>query len=258
MNIQLIRAYCIELIGTFAFVFIASGLACVNVMTSAAETSPGLTPLTAQQPGLFGVALGQALVWVALISWSAPVSGGYLNPAIAIMRWVFNRLSTVRLAWFLGAQILGAVLACFVLQLMFKPEVLRTAQVGAPYLNPLAFGSTAQSTIWAGLAIELLLTFFFVLAMFSTTDQTPAPWLSGAVLAGAVLFAGPLTGAALNPVRWIGPMFWEVVERTAGDSAARQALVYIAGPIIGALLAGAFAYRVYLPARSDAAKNDGL
>ena len=109
-----------------------------------------------------------------------------------------------------------------------------------------------------GLGIELVLTFFFVLAMFSTTEQAPAPWLSGAVLAAAVLFAGPLTGAALNPARWLGPVFWQTVDGTTGSMASRQALVYIAGPIVGALLAGAFAFRIYLPARLDAPKNAGL
>jgi len=257
MDRQLLRAYLIELIGTFAFVFFASGLACVNVMTTASGSDVGSTPLTVQQPGLVGVALGQALVWLALIAWSAPVSGGYLNPAIAITRWVFNRLSSVRLAWLVGAQVLGAVLAGFVLQRIFDPSIMSQAKFGVPYLNILAFGSVSSPAIWAGLSIELLLTFFFVLAMFTNTEQTPAPWLSGAVLAAAVLFGGPLTGAALNPVRWFGPAFWQMVEG-ADNTLGRQALVYVAGPTVGALLAGAFAYRVYLPARAEAPKNLGL
>ncbi|MEI7685091.1 MAG: aquaporin [Planctomycetota bacterium] len=257
MDGKLFRAYLVELVGTFAFVFFASGLACVNAMTSVTETSPGLTPLATQQPGLLGVAMGQALVWLALIAWSAPVSGGYLNPAVAIARWVFNRLSSDRLAWFIDAQILGAVLAGLALQLIFEPAILKTAQFGAPYLNTLAFGSLSSGSIWAGMGIELVLTFFFVLAMFTTTEQAPAPWLSGAVLAAAVLFAGPLTGAGLNPARWLGPVFWQMIDGSAGNLASRQALVYIAGPIVGALLAGAFAFRVYLPARLEAPKSTG-
>ena len=39
------------------------------------------------------------------------VSGGYLNPAITIMLWVFNRMASVKAAWLIGAQVLGAVLA---------------------------------------------------------------------------------------------------------------------------------------------------
>ncbi len=257
MDLRLLRAYLVELVGTFAFVFVASGLACVNVMTTAAGTTLGSTSLTLQQPGLLGVALGQALVWVALVAWSAPVSGGYLNPAIAIMRWVLGRLSTVRLAWFIGAQIVGAVLAGLVLQLMFDVTILRTAHFGAPFLNPLPFANMSSGTLWAGLAIELLLTFFLVLTMFARVEQTPAPWLSGAVLAAAVLFAGPLTGAALNPARWFGPVFWEILDGTADRPPGQHALVYIAGPIVGALLAGAFAMKVYLPAKEVSTDKSG-
>lgn len=216
--------------------------------------------MTVQQPGLVGVAIGQALVWMALVAWSAPVSGGFLNPAISLMLWVFGRLNTIRLAWFLGAQLIGGVLAGFVLQLLFKTDILRTAHFGAPFLNPLAYSLPSNSAVWAGVGVELLLTFFLVLAMFSSKESSaagsiPASWLSGGMLAAAVLFAGPLTGAGLNPARWFGPVFWQLLDRSAeeasGQSPATQALVYIAGPILGALLAGAFVFRVYLPAVDD-------
>jgi glycerol uptake facilitator-like aquaporin len=243
MDMRLLHAYLVELVGTFGFVFVAAGLACVSVTTTPAEAMPGSAPLTGHQPGLLGVALGQSLVWMALVAWSAPLSGGYLNPAIALMRWVFGRLSSVRLAWFIGAQMMGGVLAAFALKLIFEPRILHTAHYGAPYLNPLVFTVPSQGAIWAGLAIELLLTFFFVLAMFARVEQTPSPWLSAAVMAGAALFAGPLTGAALNPARWFGPAFWEMVDHDA-NRAIRETLVYVAGPILGALLAAAFASRV--------------
>lgn len=251
MDPRLLRAYFVELIGTFGFVLIAGGLSCVNVMTTAAETSPGSAALTLQQPGLLGVALGQALIWMALVAWSAPVSGGYLNPAITVMRWVFNRLPTDRLAWFLGAQLIASVMAGLVLKLVFEPSILRTAHFGAPFLNPLAYPTMSQDAIWAGLGLELVLTFFLVLAMFVTVEGVPAPWLSAGVLAAATLFAGPLTGAGLNPARWFGPTFWRSLDGAAGSSPGQQALVYIAGPIVGALLAGLFVFRIYTPAVKD-------
>jgi aquaporin TIP len=261
MDKRLLRAYLIELVGTFAFVFVAAGLACVNVMTTAAETSPGAAPLTSQQPGLIGAALGQALVWMALVAWSAPVSGGYLNPAITTMRWILGRLSSVRFAWFLGAQMIGGVLAGLVLKLMFDPVVLQIAHYGAPYLDPYAFASPSQpsqAALWAGLTIELLLTFFLVLAMFARVEQSPAPWLSAAVMAAAVLFAGPLTGAALNPARWFGPAFWDMLDGSTSRAPGREAIVYLAGPILGAVLAGLFANRVYLPAKLETQEKTGL
>lgn len=252
MDLRLFRAYMVELVGTFAFVFIASGLTCVNVMTTPKDVTVGTTAVTVHQPGLVGVALGQALVWLAMVAWSAPVSGGYLNPAITLVRWVFGQISSVRMAWFIGAQLVGGVLAGLMLMAIFDRDVLQAANFGVPVLNRAVFppDAASQQALWAGLGIEVLLTFLFVLAMYSRVAKSPAPWLAAAVLAGAALFAGPITGAALNPVRWFGPAFWQTLQAGSG-SAARPALVYVAGPIVGALLAGAFVNRVYEPALKE-------
>jgi aquaporin Z len=240
MDRQLFRDYIVELIGTFGFVFFASGLACVNVMTTTADASPGSLPVTIQQPGLVGVALGQALAWMALVAWAGPLTGGYLNPAVAVMRWVFGRLPTVRMAWLLGAQLVGAVVAGLVLQLVFDSGILRACRGGAPHLNPLAFGEANTASLLAGVGVEFLLTFFFVLAMFAHGDRSFA-LSSGAILAAAVLVAGPLTGAALNPARWFGPAFWDVVNKTSASTPGREAIIYVVGPIVGALAAAALA-----------------
>jgi glycerol uptake facilitator-like aquaporin len=48
-------------------------------------------------------------------------------------------------------------------------------------------------------------------------------------ITGDILFAGPVTGAAMNPARWFGPA------AVTGDMGS--ALIYLAGPIIGALVA---------------------
>lgn len=261
MDKPLLRAYLVELLATFAFVLLAGGLSCVNVMTTPRDTAVGASPLTLQQPGLVGLALGQGLVWLALVAWSAPITGGYLNPAIAMSRWVFGRLPTIRMAWMLGAQVIGAVVAGLVLRSLFSNEILRTAHFGAPYLNPAAFGDATQAVVWSGLFLELVLTFFFVLAMFTPSEKSPTPWLgaaaSGAILVGATLFAGPLTGAGLNPARWFGPAFWEMIDGV-DPSPMRAALAYVAGPIVGALAAGAFAAGVYLPAKAETSEPGGL
>jgi len=65
------RTFLVELIGVFGVVFFSAGVVCVNQMTSqdraaqeAEESRPSsrpVPPVTLHQPGLFGVALAQAI-----------------------------------------------------------------------------------------------------------------------------------------------------------------------------------------------------
>jgi glycerol uptake facilitator-like aquaporin len=96
------------------------------------------------------------------------------------------------------------------------------------------------------------LTFFMVFAIFGTLsaglDARQAGLAGGAALAAGVLFAFPLTGAALNPARWFGPVFLEALGSQSTRSPWADALVYLAGPILGALLAGLVCFKLLLPA----------
>ena len=89
------------------------------------------------------------------------------SPAITMMPGVFGRLETPRFGALTGAQFLGGVLAAVCLRFTFDSEVLQAAQFGAPHLNPLAYHSIGPATLLTGMAIELLLTFFLVFAIFS-------------------------------------------------------------------------------------------
>ena len=135
MDKTLGRAYLIELVGTFALVYFGAGIVCVNHMTLPTKAAPvqitynesaGKEPLTmyGHQPGLVGIALGQGLVLVVLLAVTLPLSGGYLNPAITLMLWVFNRLDNKRTSWFIGAQMLGGVLAGLCLRYTFSETLL--------------------------------------------------------------------------------------------------------------------------------------
>ena len=245
MDRKLLREYLVELTGTMIFVYLAAGLVCVNQMTTPEST--GVPALSVHQPGLLGVAIGQGVFWMTLLAITMPISGGCLNPAIAIALWVFNRLSTNRLAWFLGAQMIGSILACILLRLTFSPEILQSAKLGAPHLNPLVYQMSsdgpARSAIFAGTAIEFLLTFCLFLAIFSPRDAGSF-WRSGAILVGCVLFAFPLTGAALNPARWFGPVFLGLLDGGTGGLPWRDAIVYVIGPTQGAFAGAVFCFKM--------------
>src|SRR5262245_8329301 len=130
MDKNLMRAYTAELIGTFALVFLGAGAVCVNSMTEQPDMRPGLT----------GIALAHGLAYAVALSVTLHISGGFLNPAVTLMLWSFNRLDTVRMVWYVGAQMLGAALAGVCLYSMFGEGVLTASHVGTPHVNLAAFG----------------------------------------------------------------------------------------------------------------------
>jgi aquaporin Z len=244
-----IRAYFAELIGTFAVVFLGAGAVCVNYMTAAPE----------MRPGLVGIALAHGLAYAVALSVTLHISGGYLNPAITLMFWSFNRLDTGKAAWYIGAQLLGGVLAGLCLYQTFDVDVLRASHLGTPHVNLQAFRAAGPSweVVATGTGIELLLTFFVVLAIFGSILDTKGPRVPG-LMAGlalaAVTFVGfSLTGAATNPARWFGTVMWERLEQKSSHP-FEDMFVYVAGPIVGSLLAGVVYYKLILPAD----KSDGV
>src|ERR1044072_7297374 len=98
MDTKLRQLVAIELIGTFGLVFFSAGLICVSQMTIP-DDAKGAAPQTRAQPGVTGIAVGQGLILAALLALTAPITGGYLNPAITLARWVFNKIETPRAAW---------------------------------------------------------------------------------------------------------------------------------------------------------------
>src|SRR5262249_59797554 len=80
MDNNLRRAYLIELIGTFAVVYISAGVVCVNHLTTPSGQESGTSSLAGHQPGLVGIALAHGLILAAALAVTVPLSGGYLNP----------------------------------------------------------------------------------------------------------------------------------------------------------------------------------
>lgn len=248
MDRKLWRLFFIELVGVFGLVLFSAGLVCINETTMPAGSDAGTSPLSRHQPGVFGIALGQGLILAALLALTAPVTGGYLNPAITLMLWVMGRLETQRAAGLIVTQMIGGVLAAICLRYLFADTLLQAAHFGAPHLNPLAYQPIGQPAIFAGVAIELALTFFLVFAIFGLagTDALRFSVVSGMIATACILFAFPLTGAAMNPARWFGPTLLEAFTSTNTlRNPWADTLVYLAGPILGSLLAGYFVFKVY-------------
>src|SRR5215207_7587187 len=99
MDKNLRRAYLVEFLGSFALVFFGAGVVLFNHTATPGSNHPLTGGMNSHQPGLVGIALAQGLILGALLTLGIPYGGGYFNPAITLMLWVFNRLPTNRTSW---------------------------------------------------------------------------------------------------------------------------------------------------------------
>lgn len=250
------RAYLIELVGTFALVLLTAGAVCASGL-------PGLAG--ASDFGRIGIALTAGLSWAAALALTLRTSGGYLNPAITVTMWVFQRLDHRRAAGLIVAQLLGAALAGLTLRgLFFAHEAtLLATRLGTPHLYRPAFDVDVvdRTSVLTGIGIETVLTFLLVFAVFafihdprfrrSTGEQVyrlSYLWL-GLLVAAEVMVAYHLTGASMNPARWFGTVIWEsTVEGLSARGPFSDHGPYWIGPIFGSLLAGMLYTYLLLPA----------
>jgi aquaporin TIP len=215
-----------EVVGTFLFFFVGAG----SILAGASVISGGGTA-----PDLVAVALAHGLALGVLASAFGAISGAHFNPAVTFGVWLLGRIPTVRALWYVWAQAVGALGAGAALFLVFG-DPGRAAGLGTPALG-------AGVTPLVGIGVEAVLTMVLLFAVFGTTIDPRAPRLGGLAVGLAVgadvLMGGPLTGAAMNPARWLGPA---VVAGNFSDW-----YVYWIGPLVGAAVA-ALIYRYLLPA----------
>jgi aquaporin Z len=169
------------------------------------------------------------------------ISGGHLNPAVTIGALVAGKIKFIQAIGHWIAQIAGGVVGALLALAVVPISMLARAGYGVPVP---AFG---VSTLEA-FAIELILTFFLVFVVFGTAIDSRAPKVGGLfiglTLTMGILAAGPLTGGALNPARFLGPalLFARDLQYT---------WVYLVGELVGGVLAGVV-WRFMLLARQPA------
>ncbi len=210
---QLLQKSAAEAVGTFALVFAGCGA----VMTDA-HTGGSL--------GLLGVALTFGLVIAVMIYATGHISGAHFNPAVTVAFATLGRFPWRQVPWYVGAQVGAAVLAAGLLRWFLGP----VGEVGAtvPALD------AARAV-----GVETIATFFlmFVITAVATDARVQGP-VAGMAIGGTValcaLFAGPLSGASMNPARSLGPALM------SGHLSVMW--VYLLGPLLGAV-AGAWVYR---------------
>jgi MIP family channel proteins len=212
------RRLAAELIGTFVFVLVGAGSAL------GAESLPGANSGTL----LLTAALANGLGLAIAVSATMGISGGVLNPAATVGLWVGGRLQARDVFPYIVVQLVGAIGAGLTLVLVFPSSLGGPVMWGSPTLSVLL-------NTWQGTAVEMLLTFVLVIAIFCTAADPRAPKIGGIGIGLAllvdVLVGGNLTGAAMNPARAFGPM-------VAGGFFPGYWYIYLVGPVIGAVIAG--------------------
>jgi MIP family channel proteins len=210
---SLLRRSLAEALGTFALVFIGTGAVAAKYYPDA-------------NYGLFGIATAHGLVLAVMITATMSISGGHLNPAVTLGLLVTRHTNLRTALAYIPAQLLGAVLGALLLKAVFPVGITRPISLGTPTIG-------VNILLTQAIAIEAVLTFFLVSAVFGTCVNSQAPKVGGfaigLVLLADILVGGATTGAAVNPARAFGPAL--VSGHWVGHAA------YWIGPIIGGVLA---------------------
>jgi aquaporin Z len=197
-----------ELLGTFMLALVAAGGGILHskgqISLSAAVVAPGLMVM-------------------AIILFMGAVSGAHLNPAVSIAFALRGDFPWKRVPGYIGVQLLGATLACLFLLAVFG----NVEHLGATLPGP---GYKA----WQAFLVEIALTATLVSVILGTASSAQNVGTIGALGVGgyialAGLWAAPVSGTSMNPARSFGPAV------VAGDWTAYW--VYVAGPLIGAVIA---------------------
>jgi len=227
------KQYGAEFIGTFWLVLGGCG----SAVLAAAFPGVGI--------GLLGVSLAFGLTVLTMAFAIGHISGCHLNPAVSVGLWAAGRFPAKQLFPYIGAQVIGAVVAGGVLFLIAsgKPGFDVAAGFAA---NGYDSHSPGGYSLLAALVSELVMTAMFLLIILGATDKRApqgfAPIAIGLGLTLIHLISIPVTNTSVNPARSTG------VAVFVGGWALSQLWLFWVAPIVGALL-GAGAHRLISTAK---------
>lgn len=204
-----------EFFGTFLLVMVAAGGGMMSqafpdtISRQAAVVAPGLMVL-------------------AIILFMGKVSGAHLNPVVSIAFALRSDFPWRRVPGYIVVQLVGATVAALLLKLIINVSAVYGSNYPAHgYSSGAAFG------------MEALLTLGLVSVILGTASGAQNIGIFGALGVGAYialagLWGSPISGASMNPARTFGP------DLVAGNWTSYW--VYVAGPLVGAVVAVAFAF----------------
>jgi aquaporin NIP len=208
MNGIMMKKYLAEMFGTFALVFAGTGAVVIDEITGGTVTH-------------VGVALTFGLVVLAMIYTIGDISGAHLNPAVTLGFCAARRMPLRLAAPYLLSQFAGALLASGLLRILFPASQMLGATQPA--------GSVMQSFV-----LEIVLTALLMWVILNVSTGAKEKGVTAGIAIGAVigleaLFAGPISGASMNPARSLGPAL------VSGHF--QNLWLYLVAPVLGAGMA---------------------
>ena len=197
-----------EIIATFSLVFCGTGAMVINDFTGGTVTH-------------VGVAITFGLIVMGMIYAFGDISGAHMNPAVTLGFAYAKKFPWKEVPAYVLAQLIGACLASGVLLYLFpESQTLGATLPGLPVMKVFI--------------LEIILSFFLMVVIINVSTGSKEIGVIAGIAIGSVvlleaMFAGPVTGASMNPARSIAPA---VVSGNLADI-----WIYIFAPIIGCLLA---------------------
>ncbi len=205
------KKYYTEFIGTFIMMFCGTGAMIIDETTHGSVTH-------------VGVAITWGLIVMSLIYAFGETSGAHFNSAVTIAFTVNKNFPLKQVLPYLLSQFIGALTATLVLKILFPASVLLGATLPA--------NTNMQSFILEFVLSFILMTIILKVAKGSKEQGMFAGIAIGSIVMLEAMFAGPICGASMNPVRSLTPAL------VSGNLS--QVWIYLTAPIIGMIAAVGF------------------
>lgn len=204
-----------EVLGTYFLIFAGCASVVVNVNNEKVVSLPGISMV-------WGLAV------MVLVYSVGHISGAHFNPAVTIAFATCKRFPLRQVPAYISAQVLGSTLAAGTLRLIFSGP------------HDVFFGTSPQGSNLQAFVIEFIITFYLMFIISGVaTDNRAIGELAGLAVGATVLlnvmFAGPITGASMNPARSLGPAIV--------SSHYKGIWIYLISPVLGAV-SGAWVYNM--------------
>jgi MIP family channel proteins len=227
LNKKDLNRYFTEFVGTFILVFVGTGAIVIDVVTTGTVSN-------------LGIGLTFGLIVMAVIVATGHISGAHINPAVTLAFAVTRHFPKRDILPYWIAQLAGACAASAIVLGLFGD----VRQLGA---------TLPRDTASQAFIIEFFLTTILMFVIMAVATDTRIVKSNAAIAIGAVValeatYAGPITGASMNPARSFGP---SLISGYFTDQ-----WLYWLGPILGALF-GAFLYRFIHRMDADGEHGNG-
>lgn len=214
-SVPFIQKLMAEVLGTYFLIFAGCAAVVVNVNNEKVVSLPGISIV-------WGLAV------MVLVYSLGHISGAHFNPAVTIAFATCKRFPLKQVPAYVLAQVIGSTLAAGTLRLLFSGP------------HDVFAGTSPQGSDLQAFGVEFIITFYLMFIISGVaTDNRAIGELAGLAIGATVLinvmFAGPITGASMNPARSLGPAIV--------SNHYKGIWIYLMSPTLGAV-SGAWVYNM--------------